>query len=94
MNTLGCKLGFTTVSAEVSYDGEKAKTAAPVTCLSDNKGPSNKVTWCGVWNNGAQGKLRFLSLGANGQMKLSGNVSGGVNAGAGGAGENLVRASA
>ena len=86
LNTLGCKAGFTTVSGQVTYDGKKAKIHGQPTCLANNAGPSNKVTWCGVSDNRAGAPNHFMSLGANGQMQLSGNVSGGVDGGAGGAG--------
>jgi hypothetical protein len=85
-NTAACKRGFTTVAGQVTYDGKKAKASGRPTCLPSSKGPSNKVTWCGVADDGFPGRQRFISLGANGQIESTGDVSAALSGGGGGGG--------
>jgi hypothetical protein len=65
----GCDLIATTVSGQVAYNG-KAVWGKWRNCDHQSTLATNRVTWCGFWNNGGAGPQRFMSLGANGEGEI------------------------
>ena len=67
-----CALWHITVSGEVAYNGSQAWTQWINCSAGQGKGSTISVSWCGTWNNGAEGYPYYLDLGANGYARIPG----------------------